>query len=55
MAAVVASDEAAGAVKDERHIALRTDPHVTARSAGQEVRPAATVEQDDRFLAGAPD
>ena len=39
------------AVQHQRDVALRALPHAAARPAGEEVRPAAAVEQDDRLLA----
>ena len=49
MAAVMAGQQAVGAVHDERDVARRAAPRLPARAAGQEVRPAAPVEQDDRL------
>ncbi len=53
VAAVVAGEEAAGAVQHERDVAVRAAPHAPARAAGEEVRPAAAVEQHDRLAARA--
>ena len=47
MAAVMAGDRALVAVQDQRDVAVRALPHAPAGAAGQEVRPAAAVEQDD--------
>ena len=47
MAAVMAGQQAVGAVHDERDVARRALPRPPARAAGQEVRPPAAVEQDD--------
>ena len=53
MAAVMAREQTRGAVQHERDVALRTAPDPTAGAAGEEVRPAAAVEQDDRLAARA--
>ena len=42
-----------GAVQDERDVAVRALPRLPARAAGEEVRPAAAVEQHDRLARGA--
>ena len=39
-------------MEHERDLAVRAHPHVSATAAGEEVRPAAPVEQDDRLAAG---
>ena len=44
---------AAGAVQHERDVAVRAAPDAPARAAGEEVRPAAAVEQHDRLAAAA--
>ena len=51
MTTVVTGDVAARAVHHERHVALRAAPHAPTGAAGQEVRPPAPVEQDDRLAA----
>ena len=43
------------AVQHERDVAVRALPDAPADAAGEEVRPAAPVEQDDRLAPGAPD
>ena len=43
------ASSAVGAVQDERDVARRALPRLPARAAGQEVRPAAAVEQHDRL------
>ena len=45
----MAGQQPVGAVHDERDVARRAAPRAPARAAGQEVRPAAAVEQDDRL------
>ena len=47
MAAVVAGHGALVAVQDQRDVAVRALPHAPAGAAGEEVRPAAAVEQHD--------
>ena len=47
--AVVARDRTAGPVKHERHLTVRAHPDMAACTAGQEVRPAAAVQQHDRL------
>ena len=49
VAAVVAGDRALRAVQHERDVALRALPDLAAGAAGEEVRPAAAVEQHDRL------
>ena len=49
VAAVVAGDDVLGAVQHQRDVALRALPDLPARPAGEEVRPAAPVEQQDRL------
>ena len=51
MAAVVAGDAARRPVEHERDVAVRALPHAPAHAAGEEVRPAAAVEEHDRLLA----
>jgi hypothetical protein len=53
VAAVVAGHLAALAVEHERDVAVRALPHARAGAAGEEVRPAAPVQQDDRLLTAA--
>jgi hypothetical protein len=43
------------AVKHERDVAVRALPHTSAGTTGEEVRPSAPVEQDDRLLLAAAD
>jgi hypothetical protein len=52
VAAVVAGEHPAVAVQHEGHVAVRALPRAPAGAAGQEVRPAAAVEQDDRLARG---
>ena len=42
------------AVEHQRHVALRAAPHLPARAAGEEVRPAPAVEQHDRLAPCSP-
>ena len=43
-----------GLVQDERHVAVRALPDAPAHLTGEEVRPPAPVEQDDRLLPPPP-
>ena len=51
MAAVVAGEQPVGPMEDQGHVALRAAPDPAARRARDEIRPAATVEEDDRLAA----
>jgi hypothetical protein len=53
MPAVMAGDGMLGPVQHERDVALRALPDLAARPAGEEVRPAAPVEQQDRLACVA--
>ncbi len=55
VAAVVAGDVPAAAVQHERDVAVGAAPHPSAGAAGEEVRPAAAVEQHDRLAARGAD
>ena len=55
MPAVVAGDRPGRAVQHERDVAVRAQPDLPAVAAGEEVRPAAAVEQHDRLAAGRRD
>ena len=48
----MAGDVAVVAVQDERDLAVGAQPHASAGAAGQEVRPAAAVEQQDPLATG---
>jgi hypothetical protein len=51
VAAVVAGDPAVAAVQDQRHVAMWAAPGPPAAAAGDEVRPSAPVQEDDRLLS----
>ena len=53
VAAVVAGHKAARAMQHQSDITVGAAPHAPARAAGQEVRPAAAIEQHDRLGARA--
>ena len=54
VAAVVAGDHRLGTMQHERHVALRAAPDLAARSAGEEVRPATSVQQHNALATAAP-
>jgi len=53
MAAVVAGDRVLRLMEHQGDIALGAAPDLAALPAGEEVRPAAAIEQDDPLAAGA--
>ena len=55
MAAVVAGELAGRLVEHQRDVAVGALPDAPAEPAGEEVRPAAAVEQHDRLLSAAAD